>query len=157
MKIFKQVFKKLFSTISTKRISVATDFSPFPAGRLRVDGKNSGEEFRLDHLIPALQKYEKVIVSLNGTMGYGSSFLEESFGGLARKFPIQFLKEKLEIESLDSSLTNECWSYIEKTAYEFMPLNVLFELENSNDQHEAFMATAELDRRDRVYSSLGQG
>jgi hypothetical protein len=62
-----------------------TDFSKFPGPRYRNLGEYSGEAFREDILVPAISKYgEDLIVNLDGTMGYGSSFLEESFGGLIR-------------------------------------------------------------------------
>ena len=66
------------------KIAIATDFSPYPAGRFRSDGPFSGEKFREEFLLPALQSSEPVTVTLAGTKGYGSSFLEEAFGGLVR-------------------------------------------------------------------------
>ena len=82
-------------------ISIAKDFSPVPAGRTLKDGPKSGEVFRDKHLVPALQKAEKeekiVEVSLDGVEGLGSSFLEESFGGLIRKryYTVEQLKKLL--------------------------------------------------------------
>lgn len=70
---------------NTKRIDVAVDFSIVPGGRYRSDGPNSGEEFREKFLLPSVKEFEKVIVNLDGTRGYPSSFLDEAFAGLARK------------------------------------------------------------------------
>ena len=46
-------------------------------------------EFRDEILYPkfmeAIENGEELIVNLDGGYGYGSSFLEESFGGLVRK------------------------------------------------------------------------
>ncbi len=67
-----------------KTISVAKDFSKFPAGRYKNMGKGSGEEFREKHLIPAMEAGEPCIVDLDGVAGYPPSFLEEAFGGLVR-------------------------------------------------------------------------
>ncbi len=71
------------------RISVANDFTMTPGGRLIKEGPFSGEAFREEILLPAflraLEDKEKLIVDLDGGYGYGSSFLDESFGGLARK------------------------------------------------------------------------
>lgn len=64
-------------------IKIAKEFSSTPGGRFKKMGPYSGEEFR-DRLISALSKGEKVKVILDGTEGYGSSFLEEAFGGLIR-------------------------------------------------------------------------
>ena len=67
-----------------KQIDISKNFSDVPAGRYKKDGPNSGERFRNDFLMPALQAGEKVEVILDGAEGYGSSFLEEAFGGLIR-------------------------------------------------------------------------
>ena len=67
-----------------KQIDISKNFSDVPAGRYKTDGPNSGERFRNDLLMPALQTGEKVGVILDGAEGYGSSFLEEAFGGLVR-------------------------------------------------------------------------
>ena len=64
-------------------ISVARDFSPHPGPRLIRQGKFSGEKFR-KVLVAALSTAERVTVDLDGTTGFGSSFLEEAFGGLIR-------------------------------------------------------------------------
>lgn len=67
---------------------VISDFSETPSGRYRSDGPCSGEVFREEVLIPALEKLaEKEILSIkiDGVEGYGSSFLEEAFGGVVRK------------------------------------------------------------------------
>ena len=67
------------------------DFSKTPGSRYRNEGLKaySGEEFREDFLEPlfleALNENKKLLVDLDGTIGYGTSWLEEVFGGLARK------------------------------------------------------------------------
>lgn len=60
------------------------NFSKYPGPRYIRLGDYSGEEFRESLLLPALNKGE-VTVNFDGVYGYGSSFLEEAFGGLARK------------------------------------------------------------------------
>lgn len=66
-------------------IHLARDFSSTPGGRFRNMGPGSGEEFR-EYLLRALKKNksETVTIILDGAEGYGSSFLEEAFGGLVR-------------------------------------------------------------------------
>lgn len=67
-----------------KTISLAKEFSTTPGGRFRVMGPDSGEAFR-DILARELRKTTETIeVVLDGAEGYGSSFLEEAFGGLVR-------------------------------------------------------------------------
>ena len=69
-----------------KQFQIGRDYSDAPAGRYRKDGPFSGERFREDFLIPELLKEDVVNVDLSGVAGYGSSFLEEVFGGLVRKW-----------------------------------------------------------------------
>lgn len=97
-------------------IIIATDYSEYPGGRYRSLGKYSGQEFRDDYLIPALKSGEKVVVVLDGTSGYGSSFLEEAFGGLVRNgFSLSKLKSNLEPlahEADFKTYVEEIWQYI---------------------------------------------
>lgn len=68
------------------KIMNVTDFTEFPGPRYIRLGPNSGEEYRTKHLIPAIKEFgAEICVNLDGTMGYGSSFLEEAFGGLVRE------------------------------------------------------------------------
>jgi len=96
-------------------IKVAQEFSKYPAGRFRSDGEWSGERFRDQLLVPALSKGEKVTVLLDGAEGYGSSFLEEAFGGLVRKglFTSADLHRRLEIQSRREGYVIEIWGYID--------------------------------------------
>ena len=82
-----------------KRIDICKHFSDVPAGRYKTDGPNSGERFRNDFLLPALHAGKKVEVILDGSEGYGSSFLEEAFGGLVRntEFTREFIDSNLSI------------------------------------------------------------
>jgi hypothetical protein len=99
-----------------KIIKVARDFSSEPAGRYRSDGPNSGERFRDNYLVTALrEEAEKVVVDLNDLEGYGSSFLEESFGGLVRLgyFTKEQLHAKMELRASDQALVLEIWSYVD--------------------------------------------
>ena len=101
----------------TKIINVARDYSEEPIGRVPADGEFNGQRFRTEFLVPALRAYEKVIVDFDGTEGYGSSFLDEAFGGLVRDegFSAADLRGKLEITSKeDPSVGNEIWVYIDE-------------------------------------------
>jgi hypothetical protein len=66
-----------------------SDYARSPGGRYVSDGPYSGEWFRDEILRPALddaiRNHALLEVELDGTSGYGSSFLEEAFGGLIRK------------------------------------------------------------------------
>ena len=69
-------------------IVVGRDFTKYPGPRYKRTGPFSGEQFRDEVLKPrllaAIKDGTRVIVYLDGVAGYGSSFLEECFGGLIR-------------------------------------------------------------------------
>lgn len=100
-------------------IKIARDFSYAPGPRYIEEGKNSGEKFRQEHLAAAFQKAifedKKVIVDLDGTDGYGTSFLEESFGGLIRNdgIPYDEIIKRLEIISKEEE-------YLKDDVYEYL-------------------------------------
>lgn len=62
------------------------DFSPVPFGRYPTDGNFSGQRFRREKLRGPFNNndIERVEVDFNGIVPVGSSFLDESFGGLIR-------------------------------------------------------------------------
>jgi len=66
-------------------LDIGRDFSDVPSGRYPEDGEFNGERFRKEFLVPLLQRFDQVNVILDNTEGFGSSFLEEAFGGLIRK------------------------------------------------------------------------
>lgn len=74
------------------KIKIAEVFSISPGSRHPDEGDFSGQEFRENILIPmfsqALGAKQTLTIDLDGTLGYGTSFLEEVFGGLAREFTI---------------------------------------------------------------------
>ena len=105
--------------MSDNIINIANDFTRYPAGRVLDDGLFSGEKFRTSFLVPILERDESAIIELDGTRGYGSSFLEEAFGGLVR---LGYSPEKIlstfEIRSSDKSLIFEIESYIKQAGEE---------------------------------------
>ena len=76
------------TVINELTLVVSTNFSPTPGPRKILEGKFSGEEFRESCLEPklkeAIEKNTKLLIDLDGTAGFGTSFLEEAFGGLIR-------------------------------------------------------------------------
>ena len=65
--------------------SIARQFSRHPGPRFRRQGADSGEALRV-RLTRLLRENPESIISieLDGTSGFGSSFLDEAFGGLVR-------------------------------------------------------------------------
>lgn len=83
--------------VGIKIIDIGKDFSQEPFGRYDSDGSFNGERFRILHLIPAFTdtKNDKIEVLLDNVVDgweYGSSFLQESFGELARELGGDALK-----------------------------------------------------------------
>ena len=95
-------------------LNVAKDFSAFPAGRFYDDGKFSGERFREEFLRKFIDQPETVEIHLDGTEGYGSSFLEEAFGGLVRMGYIstEGFHNKFSLVSDDGALIKEIYKYV---------------------------------------------
>ncbi len=74
-----------------------------PGPRYRSQGEGSGEEFREDHLIPAfdesVKREETLTVEMDGArFGYPTSFLEEAFGGLARRRGTERVQRTIEVK-----------------------------------------------------------
>lgn len=104
------------------KIDIATEFSPYPAGRYHPqDGEYTGDRFRDEYLAPRLKsamlEKVKLVVLLDGVRTFGSSFLEEAFGGLVRKniFTPKEIKEHLKFEYSKRSLEvyeDAIWQYV---------------------------------------------
>lgn len=102
---------------SIYKLSIARDFSSVPLGRFPDDSDFNGTTYREKWLVPALAKHASIQVDLDGAEGYGSSFLEEAFGGLVRHhgfLPTDLLK-RIQFKSLeDPTLIAEIQQYIEE-------------------------------------------
>lgn len=71
------------------KYDVAKQYYPRPMGRSRKDGLHSGERFREEVLIPFFNSLKQnpnqiLVLDFNSVSTAGSSYLEESFGGLIR-------------------------------------------------------------------------
>lgn len=98
-------------------IRIAKDFSETPGPRARDEGDFSGDEFLQDILRPAyllaVQEGTTLTVDLDGTEGYATSFLEATFGGLAREFDAAEIDRVITFKSDDEPfLVNEIKGYI---------------------------------------------
>ncbi|HVI99424.1 MAG TPA: STAS-like domain-containing protein [Sphingomonas sp.] len=101
-------------------LDIANAFSETPYGRYRSDGDESGEVFREDVLIPALNKYNRITILLDGVEGLPSSFWEEVMGGLIRAgWALDTLKDRLEVYTNERELeiyVRLGWRYAEEAA-----------------------------------------
>lgn len=86
-----------------ERINIAHDFGVTLGGRWRRLGPYSGEEFYQELLYPAYQRVKrnngKLIILLDGTKGYPSSFLDQSFGELARQEGVEEVRNIISFET----------------------------------------------------------
>ena len=81
------------------KITIATQFNDKLGGRWIKLGPFSGEEFYNTLLEPkyleARKNKIKLHIYLDGTKGYGSSFLDQSFGELARNNNVPEVKDTI--------------------------------------------------------------
>lgn len=102
-------------------IKVADKF-PFPGARFKDLGPQSGEEFK-EYLIAKInqiyngdfthKKGSDIIIDLDGSAGYGSSFLEEGFGGLIREgVPAKIVKSITFVSLEEPELIDEIKDYL---------------------------------------------
>lgn len=107
----------------TFEYSVARQFSVTPGSRYESEGPYSGEQLR-EVLEPqvwrAVCEGSPLTVDLDGTVGYGVAFLDEAFGGLARRgYNVSLLKECLRFKSEEEPyLVEDIWGCIEAAGNE---------------------------------------
>ena len=106
--------------MKTRTINFVQDFTDCPGGRKIIHGEFSGEEFREKVLKPALLENERVVLNMDGAVGFPSSFIDEAFGILAEEIGADVLRAKLVIQLTDDSLAKkeieECIAAHEKKA-----------------------------------------
>lgn len=98
--------------MATIRIS---DWTIFPGGRYKVDGDYSGEKYREEVLIPFIKENQgdEILIDLDGTFGFATSFLDEAIGKLVYHFEPEVIDNiiiKTEDQTSLQSIINE---YIE--------------------------------------------
>jgi hypothetical protein len=97
------------------RFVVATDFAVSPGPRFSRQGPDSGEALRNKLVRVLKQNPQGLVVVLDGTSGFGSSFLDEAFGGLVRAegYTPSQLKGLLEfVSDLDPTYVTEIWESV---------------------------------------------
>jgi hypothetical protein len=113
------------STCPRVELKIAKAFSKAPGPRFTAEGDFSGEEFRKTVLEPAFRKAVDgqyiLHVDMDGAAGYGTSFLEESFGGLIREhgFTLAVVRAHLLVKSDDEpEWLDEIEEYLTKAEQE---------------------------------------
>ena len=102
-------------------LNVVEEFTDSPGARYESEGAFSGARFRQELLYPLLSEAllynEVLVVNLDGAYGYGTAFLDESFGGLIRNemVPMDKIKKHLKIISNEEpGLVVEIENYLNK-------------------------------------------
>lgn len=100
-------------------LSVAVDYSPFPAGRYPKDGPYNGQKFRDRVLLPLLERAERVVVNIDNVATLPSSFWEEVWGGMIRERRIdkETARRRFEIETSDRELQSYvdiAWRFLDE-------------------------------------------
>lgn len=97
--------------MKTHTIIISSDFTDAPGARHRADGPKSGEEFYEDILKPNFvdikEKQEELLIDLDDTWGYASSFISGSFGRLSNEFGSEDVLKYLRFKSQDEPLLIE--------------------------------------------------
>jgi hypothetical protein len=91
------------ATLSSEHVLRVRDYTTTPGGRYAGDGPFPGQEFLALHLRPAFEKAQNagatLLVDLDGTAGYASSFLDEAFAGLVGVFGRTAVERIIRIKS----------------------------------------------------------
>lgn len=93
--------------MKTTTIKFAKEFTDCPGGRSRINGDFSGEQFRKDVLEPALARYERVVLDLNGVFSFPASFVDEAFGVLVEERGLDAVKNQLVLKLEDNPVALE--------------------------------------------------
>ncbi len=87
-------------------INISKDFSDIPGGRHIKQGPFSGEAFRTELLkkayLEAVNNGDSLIINFDGCYGFPPSFLDESFGGLARELKDKNILKNIQIICFDN-------------------------------------------------------
>ena len=101
-----------------KKYSIAEEYSKNPGARYSKQGPYSGEDFRDKVLEPFFNNKSEgdiLEIDLNGLNGYPSSFFEEAFGGIARRFSQKEVLNSLRFICDDNPLfIDDLLSYIKQ-------------------------------------------
>lgn len=88
-------------TDTVHTIDLGSEFARLPFGRHPSDGPNNGERFREEFIVPALEKFDKIVVVFDNAHGVGPSFLDEAFGVLVDrlKLTIERFEQRFEFKA----------------------------------------------------------
>lgn len=88
-------------------INISREFSKYIGGREKRITQFSGEDFRERFLDDNFDRYDKIIIELDGTLGYPWDFLDETFGSMARRYGKEKFWEKFSLISAHNNVTDK--------------------------------------------------
>ncbi len=88
-------------------INISKDFSKYIGGREERISGFSGELFKREFLDNNFEKYDRIHIELDGVLGYPWDFLDETFGGVARKYGKEKFWEKFNLISAHNYVTDK--------------------------------------------------
>lgn len=91
--------------------SIADHFTKYPGGRRKEEGPYSAE-LLTELLLPAFEQYDQVHLFMDGTRGYGASFLDELFCRLRARYPLHEFREKIRIYTSSEEMKKFIAKYI---------------------------------------------
>lgn len=99
----------------TIEISIRKDYTKLPGGRKIKDGKGSGEGFKeliKSRLVNGTNT--PLLIDLDDTPGFESSFLDEAFGGLIRDqiVPVGWFSQFVTLKSSNEFLKKKILQYV---------------------------------------------
>jgi hypothetical protein len=98
------------------RLSIAEEFSRTPGPRSKKEGPFSAEEFwekLVSRFENAMKTGGKLLIDMDGAAGYGTSFIDGTFGGLARQYTTDVVKQFLDVKcDQDTVILEEVWENI---------------------------------------------
>ncbi len=102
-------------------INISKDFSKYIGpGEKRV-ADFSGEDFREKFLDENFEKYDKINIELDGTLGYPWDFLDEAFGTMARKYGKEKFWKRVALISANTYVSDKIAYIVNHSKQEDLP------------------------------------
>lgn len=96
----------------TTKYNFIKEYTEFPGGRFERLGDYSGEDFREKVLRIFFQNNERIEIDATGIVtSFSPSFLDESFGKLAKEYGLKKFNETIKLFSKDNPNLNDKMMY----------------------------------------------
>ena len=102
-------------------INISKEFSKYIGGKEKRLGKFSGEDFREKFLEENFEKYDRINIELDGTLGYPLDFLDETFGTMARRYGKEKFWERIVFISANTYVSERIAYIVNHSKQEDLP------------------------------------